>query len=292
MISFIIYIIIIIFYIIWNLFGKSLYNIHRYHNRLLFELNWNIYNNLFERNSMKMLKSCVLSTIICTDSKYLSEKYYIINGLSYTKKNKKVGIIIKKHNHFIISLTSTGSLSDIFTSASNNYHYLENTGNIHEGYYNYVVDLYDSVLKYLTKYSEINKIYITGHSMGGSVGIILGYLLTNSFRDMLVKTKYNISVFTFGSPRIGDKNSKKIIEKSINIYNYINDSDIIPKKLSEKYCSIGNEIIYKIDTGNDNINHGIKAYRECILKVKNSQIKKRNHRFDELLSRYFVDLFN
>lgn len=122
--------------------------------------------------------------------------------------------------------------------------------------------------------------------MGGALSSIVGFLLCKYY-------SYNIKVYSFASPKFGNKQLKYYIEnmKKLKIFNILNEADmVIHKPLNWKYTRIGREIKFRIDTGNDNVNHGIKVYRECVLKTKKSIIPKRGHRIDEILSRWFLDI--
>ena len=66
------------------------------------------------------------------------------------------------------------------------------------------------------------------------------------------------------------------------------------KPVDPQYHRVGKDIHWKLDSGNDNVNHGIRTYKECVLEIKqeDSSIKKRMHRLDEIISRGVLDLLS
>ena len=297
---FIIYITIVIFSVIWIKFGESLESVQYYHHKLI-SLEWNNYVPSFEdmdysnKESLTLLRCCVLSGIIYSKKdNYIPkslllpffQKIYKLIGLSYTRKLQTVGYVAKCKDYLIISLVSTANLNDVLVSTDNKLTDIIE-GQIHKGYYIHTLELIPSILKILSLYPNIKKLYITGHSMGGALSSIVGYFINKNFSD------YFIKVYTYASPKYGNKQLKYYLEKRKNIvfFNTINESDmVIYKPLHWKYTRIGKEINHKIDTGNDNVNHGIKVYRECVLKKEKSEIPKRPHRMDEIISRWFLDI--
>ncbi len=88
---------------------------------------------------------------------------------------------------------------------------------VHGGFYNVAVktkNILDSLL-------DKNKpIYITGHSLGGAISILLGSLLNTE--------GYDVSVYTFGSPPVGNKMFIDHIE-GLKHYRYFHRFDIVSR---------------------------------------------------------------
>lgn len=289
----IIYISIIIFYFVFIHFGNSLESVQYFHNRLLeldygTDLKWN--DEFNESTSLMLLKYCVMSSVIYSERQpdnyqfIIRNKIHKIYGYTFTHLSQNVGFIEICDNHAIISLVSTACLSDVLFSATNQLIDIED-GKIHEGYYVHTLEFMSSILTLLNP--SIKNVYITGHSLGGALSSIVGYLLSKYFN-------YNCVVYTFGSPKFGDSTLKRFIEnvKSLKIYNTLNTSDLVINKPSNKsYVRIGTSIEHSIDTGNNNVNHGIKVYREIVLKNQ-MELSMRPHRFDEILSRILMDVLS
>jgi hypothetical protein len=75
------------------------------------------------------------------------------------------------------------------------------------------------------KYKKIEKIYITGHSLGGSIA-------TAVYFNLIYKLKLTLpmKVFTFGAPfLVSCTTNKEVINLEKNVYNIIYQMDIIPR---------------------------------------------------------------
>lgn len=273
-------------------FGNSLESIQYYHCRIMnywdkevVPLKWGDFSI---DNSLTLLYLCVLSSVLYSGVSYIKKPYFldkieVLYGYSFTMKKVRVGYVFRDNDFLVVVLHSTSNLSDVSFSFLNNLISIDD-GQIHEGYYIRTLEFFPNLLEILSKYSDIKKVFLTGHSLGGACSSILGYLLSKYFN-------YMICVYTFGSPKFGNNQLKDKIEKieKMKIWNIVNTADKIPNKPSNwKYVRIGKEIKYRLDTGNDNVNHGIRVYKEIL--CKKSTIKKRKHRFDEILSRVFLDL--
>jgi triacylglycerol lipase len=295
MIALILIVSIVVIYSIWIYFGKSLEDIQYFHNKLL-ELDWGksmyVSFNLFEYNtteSLSMLRYCVFSSVVYANnfSCVLNRTFKKIYKL-YDTKEINVGFMTKNDNHFVVTLVSTANLGDVLVSADTNLIDIED-GQVHKGYYNHTLELICPILKVLALYPNVRNIFITGHSMGGALACLVGYFINKHIGN------YNIKIYTYGSPKYGNKQLKYYLENQerLKIFNVMNSFDIIIKKpLFWKYTTIGEKIVHSIDTGNDNVNHGIKVYRECVLKVKETLIPRRAHRFDEIIFKIVLDLFS
>jgi hypothetical protein len=279
------YIILLLIYTIGRYFNSSLDKVQVYHQKLL-KLDWTDPGILVSGiSTTEMLFHCVSSSVLAKGVYFNypnADKIFNLNGFGYTRNIQPIGSVIINKEVTIISFISTACLSDVMFSISNK---LINTsdGKIHEGYYTRCLENLPMLLDVL--YSQQSKnIILTGHSLGGTIASVFGYLL--------LKYNFNINVITFGSPKFGNRQLKHYLERKLNIVNILNHSDPVIHKPSKKgYIRIGKEIYGNVDTGNDNVNHGIKVYHEIVREVKISLIKKRGHRFDEILSRWILDLF-
>jgi hypothetical protein len=256
-------------------------------------LNGNIDSMYDKDESLYLLKASVLSSVFYSTDYKVSvtfvpkefECIYKLEGLSYTHNKQNVGYVAKYGKNLIISLVSTSNISDVMFSMNNNLVNIDD-GQIHEGYYIHTLEILPNLMKVLSIYPNIKCVYLSGHSMGGVLSSIIGYILNKRYN-------YKVKVYTYGSPKFGNKQLKYYIEnrKNIKIFNVINKADMVPNKpTNKKYEIIGEVISRWIDTGNDNVNHGLKVYREIVLEKTKSDILRREHRFDEILSRWFLDI--
>ncbi len=243
-------------------------------------------------NTLNLLGYSALTGIIYTDDTYLNTLLPNFKYKKITIDNDNIGLFINGSvgatgaveplDNPTISLRGTSNLQDILVSMDTTFTHVPD-GKIHQGYYNKAVEIMN-VLS-----APKGGVNLCGHSMGGALASILGYLLHKQ------NPKLKIFVCTFGSPMYGDANLKDYLskQKNIKITNYINTADPVVYKpttlTNEKYKRIGKVIKWRVDSGNDNVNHNIRSYRACVLELKETRCK-RTHRFDEILSRFFLDL--
>ena len=165
-------------------------------------------------------------------------------------------------------------------------------GMIHYGYEKRFQRSYYSLMKNLVKYrsserssDQNTKLTLIGHSLGGVMASIAGFYLNLDF-------DFDITVRTYGSPKWGNRQLKRFIEtkENISITNYINTADPVIYKPGNNYLRIGKVVSGHIDTGNDNVNHGIKVYRELLINNFDFKTKPRKHRLDEIISRKIMNI--
>ena len=96
-----------------------------------------------------------------------------------------------------------------------------NTPNIHSGF----LEVYNNFRQELiNKLKELNpkQILVAGHSLGASVSTICGL-------DLKI-LRYNVLVYNFASPRVGDDNFCNMIDKiyKLPLFRLVNTCDIVP----------------------------------------------------------------
>ncbi len=92
--------------------------------------------------------------------------------------------------------------------------------NVHSGFLKIYEQFRDSVLATVKRINP-RKIIVCGHSLGGAVATINALDLKNS--------GYDVSAYTFASPKIGDKSFCDIVESSkLKLFRIFNTLDIIP----------------------------------------------------------------
>ncbi len=116
---------------------------------------------------------------------------------------------------------------------------------VHNGFHKqlFLNGAYQKIHDELNKILETNKnkhcnIHITGHSLGGSLAILFGYLYAT-------ETNKNITIVTFASPRVGNIDFQKNFNsmKNIKMYRIENDKDIITTMPFFKYYHVGTQVI-------------------------------------------------
>lgn len=139
-----------------------------------------------------------------------------------------------------------------------NYYICENCY-VHEGFYNYAMSVEKQVSNVLNKYKKHNVIF-TGHSLGSSV-----MLLSNIER--------NVTIITFGSPRIGNEEFAKYMSERHKgrFYRHTHYKDIVPHIPTFRFTHVKDEI-YEDEYGNIQICDGYedeKCSMQHLLKDTN-----------------------
>jgi hypothetical protein len=110
---------------------------------------------------------------------------------------------------------------------------------VHSGFYtqlttNSVYDeLVENIKTVLHEHPDFD-IYVTGHSLGGALSTLFGYMLANT-----VESKVN--VVSFASPRVGNYEWKKSFEETKNLTHYriTNKRDIVTAFPMYRYYHVG-----------------------------------------------------
>lgn len=188
---------------------------------------------------------------ITCDKNMFPEYVVDINGVraiqGYDSKNSVIFTVFRGSSNF------QNWIDNIQISKLSPYN--DTTISVEKGFYKayeYVeIDLLKNIHSLSLKYLTNNNI-IAGHSLGGALATLLSYTIVNNY------SHYNIiSLFTYGSPRVGNKNFvKSFTGYNISSYRVTHYYDMVPHVPEELlgYLHIPNEIWY-----NKNNSH----YKTC-----------------------------
>jgi len=176
-------------------------------------------------------------------------------GIAISEGKKRISVVFR----------GSESLSDWYYDFMVFKHNLQNDIYVHSGFYkqlntnNVCEDLIDSIKTILNEHPDYD-IYVTGHSLGGALSTLFGYILAN-------KIENNVKVVSYASPRVGNYAWKKSFESTKNLIHYriSNKRDIITAFPIYKYHHVGINIQlsdekYKIVDDNN-----LKWYNETLL---------------------------
>lgn len=239
----------------------------------------------FERNyTLCIFSSAVYATRNQGDTssknnlKMLNDAFGIFNGLdSYSNKiingeyenNNASALIRRNENTLMIAFRGTDDSKDIFDDMSG-----VASGDF-KRHYKKFDDFIKAVETYLKDHSEIQHIYVTGHSLGGAMtdGFILNHPNTSN---------YQITGVTFASPGY-----QKHTPTDLRLTQFEMVSDIV----GDTFQNVGNIISLDDHVGGKSIsNHGIQNYLDYLQAIQANQLHfnlTENH-----LSFYRVDIQN
>ncbi|CAI8601910.1 unnamed protein product [Vicia faba] len=93
-----------------------------------------------------------------------------------------------------------------------------------------IISLIELAIGYVDDNSEFThkwQIYMTGHSLGGALAILLALELSSN--QLAKRGAVSITMYNFGSPRVGNKRFAKVYNKNVkDSWRIVNHKDIIP----------------------------------------------------------------
>ena len=208
---------------------------------------------------------------IIREYKYLNEynKVFYIND----KTNNYLSIIT--YNNYKINIAFRGTINKnnlMFNLYAKQENYLNKSIKIHSGYLNIYLNFKENlifIINNIIKNNNIKVFIITGHSLGGCIASLCTIDLFNYYNNF-TENNYNFRCYTFGSPKIGNKNFAIYYNSKIKYsYRFVNNNDIIcffPPTFF--YTHIGKEInLNNTKTINFIKQHKIDAYITNIKKM-------------------------
>ena len=100
----------------------------------------------------------------------------------------------------------------------------EDHGQVHKGFYQGFTFVKDKINEFLSERDINNKeLIITGHSLGGAIAILTAAWLSDNPQCKSSK----IMLYTYGSPRVGNKTFYNYFSKKFVYYRCVNDKDLV-----------------------------------------------------------------
>lgn len=127
-------------------------------------------------------------------------------------------------------------------------HKLSDDIKVHSGFYKQLTEnnVYNNIVSEVKKILDTHpdfSIYITGHSLGGALSTLFGYMLSNEIDNQ-------ITVVSFASPRVGNYKWKQAFNAKNNLTHYriTNNRDIVTAFPLYRYHHVGHNIKLFNDT--------------------------------------------
>lgn len=232
-----------------------------------------------------MAKCCILASALYSNpGSFVYIKCFrrvkLLFAKSYLGETRNVGYIancsIRGKKFDIIALRSTVCISDMICTQDSEIVYTK-YGGVHRGYYKQASNILCTIPK------TRKNVMITGHSLGGSLGVMVGFMLSNN-------PHINVSVYTFGSPTVGDiLFCKRIIYRpNFKVHNTVNLDDKLCH-LSKKYDRVGTVHSQSYNTGSYLKNHSIRSYL-CISNKETADMEFKRS-YTEIILFKLIHLF-
>jgi len=159
----------------------------------------------------------------------------------------QIGITINhEQKHFAVVFRGSESVKDWYYDLQILKHHYKDKIWIHSGFYkqlhtdNIHLCIINKVKSILDQHPDY-KVFVTGHSLGGALSTLFGYILADEIENL-------ITVVSFASPRIGNYHWKKSFEEKKNLIHFrvINNRDLITATPTINYYHVGTDIrLYK-----------------------------------------------
>lgn len=137
---------------------------------------------------------------------------------------------------------------------------------VHSGFKEYAdAALSEGILDFFVDYIKNHpkeKIYLTGHSLGGAISIMIAARLVDAGADMS-----NIKILTFGAPAVGNRDFVNFCQDKINLTRIIMNSDPVDAALNLfGYVHFGTTVKYKETESATHFTHSMALYLDTALR--------------------------
>jgi len=252
-----------------------------------------------------MILSSLITDYDKKDSIMLSESLPVNLVLEtyavYTQTDTQAMIVVceeKKYAAVVFRGTKGDSLRDWQVNMSYKKVHFDLTGApsdvmVHEGYWNAAVvgigqseGFENTLLDLMTKY-DLDMIYVTGYSMGGSCAQVFGTYLAAKHDHLKVR------VVSFGQTKVGNQSFRTWTQRSgefdhnLSVFRFVNRNDIVPRlSVGRGYKSAGH--LFQIEKRKSVIYYSQQADQGEEYKIPPFYWKYgmsiRNHYIDEYLN--------
>ncbi|MBR2774374.1 MAG: lipase family protein [Selenomonadaceae bacterium] len=205
----------------------------------------------------------------------LSERGWTIEKISQkTNRADARAYLVSKGNVKILAVAGTENLKDVEVDFRvGRVHLNDNTtldekeknvGDklfVHRGFRDYAdVVLSDGLAERLKSFD--GTLYLTGHSLGGSVATIMAIRLADSGVD-----KSRLKVITFGAPAVGSHALANAYNDKLDLTRVVMNGDVIKKSLRALgYVHFGKALAYQQNVTDDHMAHKMAVYLDCAIR--------------------------
>ena len=195
---------------------------------------------IFFSLTTSLFASAAKQAVLLANDAYLSPaqflaKYHSDNYELLAKKALSINYyIFRQKNQLIVVFEGTNDMRSLQTDlqvGESDFLHLFGT-QVHKGYYTEAQIAYKSVAPLVTKEQQV---IVTGHSLGGAVAHLLAAIL--------YKEGYNVRLFTFGEPPVGNEDFVHTI-KGLDHQRYTHIFDMVPLLKKEYIEKLQDALVY------------------------------------------------
>lgn len=139
------------------------------------------------------------------------------------------GYVARADDHIVVALRGTSTLANLSTDLDIAYTSAFG-GSVHRGFREAAQTVFDVVRTGIAAQTPMpaDRIWITGHSLGGALAILLGELFDSSPITVAARTVLAPAVVTFGAPKVGDATFVANCPIKQRLVQFANDNDPVP----------------------------------------------------------------
>jgi len=169
--------------------------------------------------------------------------------------------IFKGENVLYIVFRGSDSINDIADNFKILMRDFNNCGKIHGGYYEHYLHVRDAIKPIISQFTSLEKIVVTGHSMGGACAVLASLDLTTEF-------PVEIICVTFGAPPMADRSFVSCHEEKVSTFRVVIPEDWAPKLPMPCMHHVGHPVILTQNPQPGKVigSHRMSHYVECIEK--------------------------
>lgn len=186
------------------------------------------------------------------------------------------GYVIENENSLIIAFRGTKSDLDWLADLKieqNLFPYAMDSGSVHSGFLSIYQSCREVLLEIVKERSAGKKVYITGHSLGGSLATLLGF-------ELAITNICNPNVYSFGAPKVGNNGFKEKYDEFVrNSIRFVNIYDVVPLSppfkvelkplnLYLEYAHVQQAVTFALNKGSITKSHNVMTYLDGVNKMK------------------------
>lgn len=153
---------------------------------------------------------------------YVRKYFYNVDDYEELDVNGTQALCFKTTAHeYVIAFRGTDDFQSVITDAKTWRVDSETVGQVHAGFKEYLDVIYGTLKKWLEHHIVLEqqyKVILTGHSLGAAAATIM--------TARLKQLGYNVALYTYGSPRVGNKDFSEQFN-NIECYRFVNNNDIV-----------------------------------------------------------------
>lgn len=201
----------------------------------------------------------------------------LLDTANFFYNNYVDGLVLNHNNQLIIAFCGTDDLNDWLTNIDVG-QAPGHCGYVHSGFFAAEKSIIKTIIKWI-KEDNPSWIWLTGHSAGGAVAILLA--------DSLSKKYPNLSVYTFGAPKVCNKLAAKNYKAMA--YQYFNEFDpipLLPPNIPFYYKHVGQITTLR---GKTNI---LSRMKQTIIRILNWCMRRRDTTLIETIQEHNIKTYS